>query len=444
MVALALAGCGRIAADNATAETSPPIVDSAVADIADVQVEDVWSLPSDGAPPPFEGNWSNVLGLPECPNIWLSRTPQTDVADEWTPCSGPRPGCFRMSTPWAPSSANRVTSEDRMDRRPGLDELFEYARTFPLELMPRRTVSIVQSPVTIPRLALAQLISGECGAGLTMAPSHAVLAVGIRGRPAAMRLVTVPYADPAVPVDAFEVRDEDVTTGGGHVNRLAVGDRRVFLGTSGTGPHSIAVVDRATHLVIKKVGPDSAPVESPMPVPGGAISAWHQWPYGIAFIDENGTVEKLHTVRDELLLAVRVDPATGTVVWVTDLNSGGADSARFTIWAAPAVRRAADFRPRALAKFSSAAWTALEGAFVANEGYVLTKQDELRALLVRLSDGARWTVAPEAEDRWSWTAFVTRKEIGMIVGDRAHLGVLVRDMRTIVRLSIDGLGPSAP
>lgn len=93
--------------------------------------------------------------------------------------------------------------------------------------------------------------------------------------------------------------------------------------------------------------------------------------------------------------------------------------------------------------FKSRSLLALEGALAVNDGYALIKQDELTARLVRLSDGRGWTIAPEPEDRWSWTAYVTKTELAMIVGRREWLGK-GRDHNTFVRLAIAGLGDPEP
>ncbi len=433
LAALALAGCGRVSPEGSAQDAMVGVDSDApetVAEVADTSSADVWSLPLDAAPPPLDGSWSNVPGLPECPNIWLARSPATDLADDWSPCPSGRVGCMRLATPWAGGWLERVHASESMARQPSGEEVYEYSRVFPYDAKPRPFLSIVQSPVTIPRLALLAVNTGQCSAGLFPASADAVVGAIFAGRPNLHRFITVPYGSPAAPTDVFDLSNDQIDSYEGRLTGITVGERRIYLATSEEfAVHSIAVVDRATHAVIKKVTPDSPPIALATAVAGGAIASWHKWPYGIAFIDENGAVEKLHT-HDEMSYPPQVDPSTGTIVWI-GLSGGG----RPTLWAAAAASRASAFRPRLLANLD----VATPGASVANDGYAVVVLDELRALLVRLSDGARWVVAPEPEDRWMMTAYVTSKEIALVVGDRGSSGS--SELKSVVRRPIAGLGP---
>lgn len=240
-----------------------------------------------------------------------------------------------------------------------------------------------------------------------------------------------------MPIDVFEVRDDELTAGSGRARQITVGDRSIFFGMGESVQTSIAVVDRKTHAVVKRVTPESAPIDTPVRTTGGAIAHWHKYPYGIAFINDDGAVEKLHTIESGYLGSIEVDPKHDTVVWA--LGEG----LRYSLWAASAARRAEDFRPRLVTTYELASGYVPVTPIV-NEGYALVLESELRALLVRLSDGKRWAIAPEPEDRWTSAAFITSMEIGLVVGSRAGLGTASSESLSIVRLPIDGLGPSLP
>lgn len=300
VVALGLCiGCSR------DGEIEPTAVHDATADVLDDAIvidaaapRDVWWLPEDAPPAPFAGSWSNVLGLPTCPNIWLANSPATDLVDSWTACSSGRSGCFRMATPWSEGGADRVGGAMLVGARPTDAPIFDYYREFPPlggSAFSDRGQELVQSPLHESVFGYS-FLRGPCTAGMYPGPTRVLLLARVPDNPSrTARVVVVDYDDPATPIDAFDLPYDDVVSGGGHPTFVGVGARRLFLGTGGDGPHSIAVIDLSTHAIVKKVTAGAPPIEVPKPVPGGAIATWWGKPYGIAFIDDDGGVEKLHT-----------------------------------------------------------------------------------------------------------------------------------------------------
>lgn len=93
----------------------------------------------------------------------------------------------------------------------------------------------------------------------------------------------------------------------------------------------------------------------------GAIAAWWKSPHGIAFVDEDGKVAKIHEFTSPReLRALQVDPSNDAILWVdgeyTISDAGDPWLSGFVLWTAPFATAAADFKPRRVTGFDSDAY----------------------------------------------------------------------------------------
>lgn len=450
--------CSRDVEQHAEADAADAEVETAFdstplgidGDTRPVMVEDSTPPPSvDAGPPPFPGTWVNIPGLPECPTLWVSKDPATDVADTWSACPSGRPGCERMATAWSTERGEKIQIP-RFGRRGSNGEFVAYERVYPRPpglLGFDWLVHVVQSPKNVPQLAIAVDNrggpAGKCVGRVFPSPDLLPFLVNVPGlAPAIKHYSLFKYGSPSAPVDQFKLANAAFVPPPGFFNQLGVGDRRIFFGTR--GPTSIAVVDIATHAVVYKVGSGSAPVELPFIVRKGAIAGWSGSPQGIAFVDDYGKVAKIHELTPPReLRALQVDPSSDAVVWVDgeySLNDAGAPwLSGFVLWTAPFATTAADFKPRRVTRFDSDAYRMLRGTVIAHRGYALLSISDLEMRLVRLSDGQGWTLSADPDDRWVWPAYVDDEEVRIVIDNRLPGGS--PQMKTFVRLKIASLGP---
>jgi len=339
-----------------------------------------------------------------------------------------------METAWTTSLSGDKVLPIGSARRGADGAVAVYERSWPMSYSFEMAMDIVQSPKHMPVFGLLEEfrggMAGKCTAGLHAGPLGMVAAARDPRSATTEHYIVFDYERPDVARDVFTLEPIQYVDAPGHSNRLTVGDRRLFLGT--TEPAGVAVVDLGTHTVIRRVTATSPRVARPEAVRKGAIGTY-AWSSGIAFIDDDGNVTTLLD-PPSMFGAVKVDATTDDLVWLREETPGGP----LVLWTAPFSSTAAALRPRRVTAFESTALSNyLEDAILVNDGYVLVKVNVLEMLLLRLSDGRGWTLAPEPEDQWAWPAFVDRDEVWIAVDKR---GLTSRTLRTFVRLRIDAMG----
>lgn len=385
---------------------------------------------------PFVGTWTAFPGVPDCGTL-VAANPASSVGPlRWTTCASGRAGCRELVVDWG-SGDRRLEVGYPEPVRPAVAAapalLFLRVYNDPAAPKdPKYSVTAVQ-PVADGAMPLIA-IGDDHTYGKVPAPCGYELSFGRHGLVAEKTETTGGGARTVFWRAWSAATLESVTLPYSKLLSVPVGDTAFSSVTSDAlhietdTPRGIAVFDFASREIKTSAAP-AIPLELPRAVAGGTVARMIGPPWGLYFVSDAGSSSQiLTTAAGRAVLAHAIDRARGEdLVWA----EGTSDFKAILLWESPLAKTAAELRPRKIGTFSP--WW---GVVVANAGMVLASVDGASAVLIRRSDGARWTLATEPGRVFKSAVWVDETEVWLTT---AASGVAGAGPSGMIRLRRDAL-----
>lgn len=409
-----------------------------VPDASDDSAADTFgTLDASGGYGPFVGEWNALPGVTKCLQLIAAKPKESVAVLKWAACASGRAGCRMAVTDWEDRGTWRINT-----RRPARNIAgklhFQYVRKYLNSSSPNATdyaIGVIERLGEEVVLALGydekSMKYPQCGTGFEFGDLG--ISLGPISQYRADRLAVMSFAKWTAPT-SFTTRFlkfDDLLAGGASDtgSYYDVSGGAVFMTV--WGPSGIAVYDPVSGEIRTK-GKTSLVASRPAAVNGGAI-AMHGKPGGLDFIGDDGNLSAaVRPPSGRWDVAHAIDRARAdTIVWAeTDVDT----YARPELWETPFTKTLAGAKPRRAASLSF-----VPDGMVANAGMALmTSVDASKATLVRVSDGARWTISPEPGDQFSESLWVDDDEVWLSV---SMVGAPARGWtHSVLRLSRASLG----
>jgi hypothetical protein len=448
-VALALAGAGAACAscvdessstpDGGLARTDGRVAEAGTRDARDAQdAEDTgtsdWSW--------LQGQW-DPLPAPydSCP-IRIAKTPSAaNIQAKWNRCSSAREGCFELDRSWSNVPGRRVATYILDPITPVLgrtEPVMLYRQLTPDNRPPafhvKRYINIVATLAG--EVLRAEAVDVErtdkciSWAGLGSLGSTYGTFLYISGRS------TLEYRDLVS-------------------NRLhAVELQPPFSGSAGTYEGSWPTIflkdlsDRWLQISVDSGTATQTPrlqgLDGPRPVKTGFISRNQETGYPILHIGHDGSIQTLLTATAPLRVSgYAVDHTDNErLVWVESEDSLN-PSQQPVMYTSPWADREANLTKRRVTAFDVPGNLGGGSIIVAN-GHALIRTSITRARLIRLSDGAQWSVDADLGSGWAAPMWVDNDELWFVGAPLAPNGVSFTDDANFYRIRRDTLGAPTP
>jgi len=352
---------------------------------------------ADGAAPdvmggygPFVGTWLSYPGVPECASL-IAVEPEASVGPlKWSACSTGRVGCRQLIVDWGYGKRRlEVGYPEPVKPGPSNQSTLSLSRVYNDPDRPGWIKYGIQALYDVdsdaPRLAIGADFSQK-----EPPPCGHYLGYGAYGFTAEQRSTTTRSV---LWRSWSATKFESVTLSKNSLLATPVGDtvfssitsRALHLETD--VPRGIAVFDLVTREILTLTAP-AVPLELPRAADGGTVARMIGPPWGLYFISDNGAqTQILATASGRAVLTHSIDRARGdSIVWA----EGTFDFKNIELWESPLAKTMGELKPRKFATLVP--WW---GVVVANAGMVLAVIDGTSAQLIRVSDGARWSIKPE-------------------------------------------------
>ncbi len=389
---------------------------------------DAWSIdaePIDAGFDPFVGSWTPLPGPPTKCGVKVSQNPGKDITPfSWKACASPRPGCSTLVIDWTTQPNTTIRVPTHAARDVNGQRFLVYTRIFPALALPNAPAAFMTIAADLDGkagFACGDFVSSAMCDG-QMAVSSGGVMLSLTSEDVAFHFGQAVFGNPStLSMHTHTQSDLKLAVGpnGGAVQEIASTGGMMFLSTS--GPYTISLFDNASDTIT--FAPNQGPrvqAERPVSVPGGVIALDEDTTHGIAFITTTGAVSKAYVpAGPQEVFALDADATNASAfVWLQGTPSGfGFDT--IAVWTGPYSTNAVV--PRRVTGVD-AVYNA-GGGLVANAGMALFLTSRTTAELVRLSDGAAWSIPSETGDAWIQPVWVDATEVWIASGPEKYQAV---------------------
>lgn len=377
---------------------------------------------------PFVGDWSSIPGL-DCAAIVAAAPSEAVPPLKWKPCTSGAPGCRQAVVDWTIAPGPKISAGRPFVAASGRVYL-PHQRSYPAAGAKPESVSfdyriIAVQEVDGPTIFAGGefrsegkwcLLFGAAGAGGIVAKAATTAPPGyLMFARAALADPTTTTFSSVLLIPYSSLLPGGITT----ALQASVGAKRLFLRVE--GPTTVAVLDLATGTSLNKVGGASATRiwSTPVPTSGGAIAVDGVDAPRIYFISDAAEFSPIAEVATPAYIPqFAVDPSDNSFVWERGVMRDGPTGPGvydLELWRSPYATSMSAASPTRIAALPS-----YGVGLVANRGLVLvTVNGGSEAWLVRVSDGARWTVKPEPGQSFGEPIWVDDTEVWLHVTDHS-------------------------
>lgn len=374
---------------------------------------------------PFVGSWGPLPGTPTKCGVKVSLAPSKDITPfSWKACASARPGCMTLDTDWTKQPSTTIRFDSRAAREVNGQRYIVYTRVYPALEFPNDPAAF---------MTIAADLDGQAGfaygdfVSSALCDGHLVVSSGgalfsLTSEDVAFHFGQATFGQPStLSVHTHTQADLKLAIGpnGGAVQAIAGTGNTLFLNTS--GPYTISLFDNAPNTIT--FAPNQGPrvqAERPVSVTGGVVALDEEATHGIVYISGTGAVAKVYApVAPQQVFALDADATDASAFAWLQGNPSGLGFDTVAVWTSPYSTTAV--APRRVTGIDTVYNAG--GGLVANAGMVLLLTTATTAELVRLSDGAAWSIASEPNDAWIQPVWVDATEVWIASGPAKYPGV---------------------
>jgi hypothetical protein len=393
------------------------------------------------------GEWAPAAGVPDFCEVRVATHPARDVPPlQWRACASGGAGCRRLVVDWASGrgSALAVDVVEPVRRLRSGGAVVQVTRRYPDPHAPTfdRTMHVLYDVDGAARFAYAVDLRDRGGGagsqrclGVVSASEEGLVVRTDLIRERVSRFSWAAWTDPQRFTVSREVAADELNGGAG----LQVhGGSAVYVSTQLTG--GLATFDlRSQRVTVPRDGASAAPIEGARPVGQGAVGFRLAERVFLDLVEPDGSTTRLVTPPGgRHVSGFAVDRSDADrLVWV---EADGLQPATGTVlFTAPAADREAALRRQRVTAFADPGGDG-GGHMIANAGHALLLTGPTQALLVRLSDGRRWTIAADPGTVFVQPMWVDDREVWIATGVLPYPGSEAIDVGSIVRWSREAPG----